>query len=380
VNAIKICELFAGIGGFRLGLENASCQFKTVFANEWDKWAASIYRHHWPDNTLQEGDIKNIQTQDLPDFDLLVGGFPCQPYSVAGQRFGFSDSRGTVFYELLRIAKDKQPKMLFLENVPGLLSIDHGNVFETMLKALAELGYILEWSVLDSKYFGVPQQRRRVFIVGYFAAISRGGGTIFPIQPSNSKCPKKAARNKVSTTLTASYGAKGNIGGGTFVTKQIVPTITAHISKLGGSDPLIVQSRMQGEVRVYDDHVSTLRASMGTGGNNVPMVSMILGDHTGGNIKQRTRTALDNPSWTLGGCQTLINENQVIRRLTPTECERLQGFPDNWTRHGQTLKGETIEISKTQRYKTLGNAVTTNVITAIGELILNFLNKKETAQ
>jgi len=370
VHGLRVCELFCGIGGFRHGLEKASTQFETVFANELDRYAASIYRRHWPNNTLCEGDIRNIQTQDIPEFDLLCGGFPCQPFSVAGKRQGLRDQRGTLFQEILRIAKTKQPPVLLLENVPGILSIEQGKTFQAILEELGNLGYICEWKVLDSKFFGVPQQRRRVFIIAYLATPRYGGGTFFPIPQGSGSGGKKVGGQNVSTTLTAQY-SKCNIGGHTFVTQQVAPTVTSHVGKGGGSDPLIVQPRPRGgkddQWRVYDGIVPTLTAQMGTGGGNV---TMILGDNTGGNIKRRVRSTLDKPSWTLGGSQTLINENQVIRRLTPVECERLQGFPDNWTLYGLTITGARVEISNTQRYKTLGNAVTTNVITAIGKLIL----------
>jgi DNA (cytosine-5)-methyltransferase 1 len=327
VNAIKICELFCGIGGFRLGLENASSKFKTIYANELDKWAASIYRHHWSDDTLQEKDIKNLRAEDLPDFDLLVGGFPCQSFSVAGKRRGMQDSRGMLFYEILRIAKAKQPKMLFLENVSGLLSIEHGRVFETMLRALAELGYFCEWKVLDSQFFGVPQQRRRLFIVAHTPTHGGGGTTVFPIGNSSSVYFEKAGEQKVCSTIMASYPNRG--GGGTYI---VQPRPNA---------------KSEDQFRVYANSVPTLMARMGTGGGNVPLV---------------------------------LHADQGMRRLTCIECERLQGFPDNWTLTGLTTRGEQINISNTQRYKTLGNAVTVNVIAEVGKLILDFIEKTEGKQ
>jgi len=379
VNDIRVCELFAGIGGFRYGLENASSRFRTVYANEFNKHAAAIYRHHYPDGTLQEADVHTVQTARLPDFDLLVAGFPCQPFSIAGQRQGTNDPRGTLYLEILRITKAKWPKILLLENVPGLLSIEQGRVFKEILYSLHELGYTVEWRILDSQYFGVPQQRRRVFIIAYLTELARGRGTVFPNRESDSVSVKTINNVKnVSTTLTSSYGAKQNIGGNTFL---IQPRPT---------------SKETDQVRVYTNKAPTLQARMGTGGGNVPY-TMILGNHTKGNIKQREKNAEKNPSWTLGGCQTLVaqalqtdgylrngsswgtNKSQSernIRRLTPIECERLQGFKDNYTKHGLTQTGQQIEISNTQRYKTLGNAVTTNVITALGELILQFIDKE----
>jgi len=352
VNALKVCELFSGIGGFRFGLEKASNQFKTVFANELDKWAASIYRHHWPNGSLCEADIKNIHTKDIPDFDLLCGGFPCQPYSMAGKRQGLQDPRGTLFYEILRIAQEKQPQMLLLENVPGLLSSQQGEAFQTILEKMGELGYICEWKVLNSRFFGVPQSRRRVFIVAYTAKRGRGGGTVFPIPQSNDNSYKKTlvGREIVSPTPTTSDRTKCTIGGHTFMTQNVVPTITTHVGTGGGSEPLVVVPRPTAksvdQFRVYAGCVPTLMARMGTGGGNVPFV-----------LRE--------------------NDQLCMRKLTCVECERLQAFPDHWTTQGLTALGEQIEISNTQRYKVLGNAVTTSVIAEIGKLILNFFCEEE---
>ena len=326
MNDIRVCELFAGIGGFRYGFEKASERFTTVFANELDKYAASIYRCNWPDGSLREGDITQIRTCDVPDFDLLCGGFPCQSFSMAGKRQGLRDPRGQMFQEILRFTKEKRPKMLLFENVPGLLSIDYGRVFEAMLRSLGEFGYVCEWQIFDSQFFGVPQQRRRVFIVGYSAELGRGRGTVFPIGQSD--CVGVEAYEKdriVSSTLTVSYGVKQNVGGNTFL---IQPRPT---------------NKEADQVRLYINKAPTLQARMGTGGGNVPYV---------------------------------LREGQALRRLSLVECERLQGFPDNHTKYGFTVSGESVEVSKTQRYKCLGNAVTTNVVRAIGGLIVDFLGRE----
>jgi DNA (cytosine-5)-methyltransferase 1 len=168
---VRVCELFAGIGGFRFGLEKTSHRFQTVYANEFDRFASSIYRYRWNDGTLEEADICTVKAEDTPDFDLLVGGFPCQPFSMAGKRKGTTEKRGQFFEEILRIVRIKRPEMLLLENVPGLLSIEGGGVFLDILRGLGNLGYVCEWQVFDSQFFGVPQQRRRLFIVGYLAAL-----------------------------------------------------------------------------------------------------------------------------------------------------------------------------------------------------------------
>jgi len=313
---IRVCELFAGIGGFRKALETASSRFQTVYANEFNRYAAAIYRKHWNDGSLQEETICSVKADDLPDFDLLVGGFPCQPFSVAGRRFGINDPNGTLFWEILRVVKAKQPAMLLFENVPGLLSIDQGAVFAAMLQGLGELGYVCEWQIFNSRHFGVPQSRRRLFVVCHHR--DRAFQAIFPI-PTGYKSTKKSNGEK-----------------------QVCAMLTSRYYKQGNSDNYVIQikrTHAQGDdvVRVYQAGVPTLTAQMGTGGGNVP----------------------------------LILQQGSIRRLTPIECERLQGFSDGWTKTGLTSDNRCISISDTQRYKCLGNAVTVNVVAAIGKLIVS---------
>ena len=165
--SIKFFDMFAGIGGFRSGLEVIG-GFECVGYCEIDKYAKQAYEAMYDTRgELYFDDARKIVPEQLPDFDLLVGGFPCQSFSIAGARKGFDDTRGTLFFEIARIAATKKPKYLFLENVPGLLNHDSGKTFETILRTLDELGYDVCWQVLNSKNFGVPQSRNRVFIIGY---------------------------------------------------------------------------------------------------------------------------------------------------------------------------------------------------------------------
>ena len=184
---IKFIELFAGIGGFRYGLEQIkeNNNFKCVWANEINKFASKIYKKNFGEGELYEGDIRSVMAKTLPEFDMLCGGFPCQAFSIAGKRGGFEDTRGTLFFEIARIAREKQPRILFLENVKGLLSHNEGKTFETILFTLDELGYDAQWEVLNSKNFGVPQNRERVFIVGYLRGECRS--EVFPIQETGNE-------------------------------------------------------------------------------------------------------------------------------------------------------------------------------------------------
>jgi DNA (cytosine-5)-methyltransferase 1 len=170
-------EMFCGIGGFRLGLERSG--WKCVWANDIDKYACQVYRKNFGDGGLVEGDIRSVDADSIPDHTLLTAGFPCQSFSLAGKRKGFEGTRGTLFYDIARVADAKRPPLLLLENVKGLLSNDKGRTFARILQTLDELGYDVEWQVLNSKYFGVPQNRERVFIIGHL----RGTGSrqVFPI-------------------------------------------------------------------------------------------------------------------------------------------------------------------------------------------------------
>ena len=196
---MKYLSLFTGIGGFEKGIiqayENTKIRFNEssiqrpdnsgntesgrrysepdcIGFSEIDKYATKIYQSHFPEHK-NYGDITRIKEEDLPDFELLVGGFPCQAFSIAGKRGGFGDTRGTLFFEIARLISYKKPRLLLLENVKGLLSHDEGRTFTTIISTLDELGYDLQWQVLNSKNFGVPQNRERVFIIGHLRGTSR---------------------------------------------------------------------------------------------------------------------------------------------------------------------------------------------------------------
>ena len=165
--AIRYLDMFAGIGGFRSGLERLG-GFECIGFCEIDKYAKKSYEAMYDTKgELYFNDARKIKPEELPDIDLITGGFPCQSFSIAGQRKGFEDTRGTLFFEIARIAAVKKPKYLFLENVPGLLNHDSDKTFETIIHTLDELGYDVCWQVLNSKNFGVPQSRNRVYIIGY---------------------------------------------------------------------------------------------------------------------------------------------------------------------------------------------------------------------
>ena len=322
---IRYFSTFSGIGGFELGIARAtgdkargeqpakerqhqqvdvhaegSREASCVGFSEIDRYAAHIYQSHFPAHN-NCGDITRIDADSLPDFDLFVGGFPCQAFSVAGKRLGFEDTRGTLFFEVARILKAKQPRHFLLENVKGLLSHDNGRTFKTIISALAELGYCVEWQVLNSKDIGVPQNRERVFVVGHLGG--QPARTVFPFDGNDRedfaicKTPGETA-----DTLVSTYARNQSDG------QYVV-----------------------GTYRTHNDGAGFRRVKSGLAPT----------------IPARARED--------GSGQGVIKTGMRVRRLTPLECERLQGFPDGWTEG----------ISDTQRYKCLGNAVTVNVIEAV---------------
>jgi DNA (cytosine-5)-methyltransferase 1 len=230
---MKYLSLFTGIGGFELGITNAygvanrhkeQGEAQMVLGNEYqstgeyvegtatcigyseiDKYAIQIYQRHFQDHK-NYGDITKINEKELPDFDLLCGGFPCQSFSIAGKRGGFSDTRGTLFFDIARILKAKKPRLLLLENVKGLLSHDEGRTFATIISTLDELGYDLQWQVLNSKNHGVPQNRERVFIVGHLRGTRRP--EVFPFGLNGREDIRK--RKPVFSTVRATYPGNWN--------------------------------------------------------------------------------------------------------------------------------------------------------------------------
>jgi len=287
---IKIADLFGGVGGFRLGIEraiNSSC----VFYSEIDKFSVQTYNKNFKENH-KPTDITNIRAEDIPNFDMLCGGFPCQAFSIAGKRGGFQDTRGTLFFEIARIIKAKRPKIVFLENVKGLLNHEKGQTFSIIIQTISELGYDVQWMVLNSKFFGVPQNRERVFIIGSIREEPRP--EILPFRESN-EINNQKQQEQTARTLTSIYHKQGQW-------EQYIMDLYNNKIHSDRSPTLT------------EPHHNTLR----------------------------------------------VRDGMKIRKLTPIECERLQGFPDNWTEG----------VSDTQRYKQMGNAVTVNVIEAIARKLI----------
>ena len=293
---MKFLELCAGIGGFRQALENLGCE--CVGYSEIDKHAIKLYSA-WYNDECNFGDITKIEAEKLPDFELLVGGFPCQAFSVAGKRGGFDDTRGTIFFDFARIMKAKKPKFAIFENVKGLLNYDGGKTYETMLRTLDELGYNAQWGVLNTRFHGLPQNRERVYIV---ANLRERSSTKILFERGNDSSDKmERTKNGI---IGQFYNRKGK-------THQDLGVISSE-----GHSPALLA------------------------------------------------TTHKNPR--------IVKIGDKVRRLTPKECFRLQGFKDEMVELGYKLG-----ISDTQLYKMAGNAVSVPVVEWVAQRVLNWDNLRD---
>jgi len=372
---LRCFSLFSGIGGFDLAAK--SLGHTIVGACEIDKYAEAIYTKHFPNITIHK-DATKIKPEKLPDFDILLAGFPCQSFSIAGKRRGFEDARGTLFFEIIRIAQKKRPRHLLLENVKGLLSHENGNTARKIFCTLDELGYDTQSSIINTKDF-LPQNRERIFIVSTLGEKSRR--EIFPVTKNDRLSDKKKQgkqkqtriRSKICSSIDARYGALRNSG----ETYIITPCITGGAHSGGmHSDMLTIISDEYQQNRVY--HPSgisqTILANSGGLGAKTGLYTVPVQTANRINEKQCGRQIKNNgdESFSLLASQPHgIFDGKKIRRLTPTECEKLQGFPINHTKFGIDESGNEIEISDTQRYKCLGNAVSVPVAQHVLKMVMS---------
>ena len=407
----RFIDLFCGIGGFRQAMESIGGH--CVFSCDKNKNVRMTYEANY--NEVPAKNILKIPSEAIPAFDVLCAGFPCQPFSIAGKQRGFSDTRGTMFFEIARIAAVKKPKYLLLENVPGLLSHDSGRTFATILGSLDELGYDVAWQVLNSANFRVAQSRKRVFIIGFLR--EKCAGKVLSFTDANPKTLVQRIPGKegnrvysvegLSITLTSQAGG---FGGKTGLYEILglpikVKTKTGYqIALPGDSIDLAYPDMNSRRGRVGKEIAHTLTTSCNQGYyamcidmNPEPKVTELarcitsrqdsgIGHHKGEKsgvilvtepiavltpakeaVRQQGRRFKlpDEPMFTI----TVTDRHGVvycgyIRKLMPLECWRLQGFTDE-----QFNKVKATGMSDAQLYKQAGNAVTTNVIEAIGKYI-----------
>lgn len=328
----KSVDLFAGIGGIRLGFQHAFKEKVTVeMVSETDKNAQTTYKQNFSYPETIKEDIREIKLNSVPKFDICMAGFPCQAFSSAGKKEGFEDkTRGTLFYELLRLSKSKKPMVIFCENVKGLLSIDKGNTFKTILDSLTEIGYDPKSMVLNSKDFNIPQNRERIYIVAFRKDV-RSDDFEFP-KPQRLEVTLKSLLEE--DPVDASY----------YLSEQYLSTLKKHKlnQKAAGNG--------FGYVVRDETYVDTLAGALMCGGMG------------------RERNLLYDPRTKLPEINPRTGREfnkEHIRMMTPKEWKRLQGFPDDFE----------LPVAKTYQYHQLGNSVTVPVIQAIAEQIKFVLDR-----
>jgi DNA (cytosine-5)-methyltransferase 1 len=369
---MKVGSLFSGVGGFDLGLERSGHEI--VWQVEYDKQARSILRKHWPDvkiyNDVQQVGGKDGQTgrDVLEEVDLICGGFPCQDLSVAGHRRGLDGSKSGLWYEFHRILEECRPQYCLVENVPGLFSSNKGRDMEVLVRGLEELGYQWQYRILDSQYFGVPQRRRRVFIVGYL-----GDGCAPQVLLESESLPWHPATSREEGQGSAGDAGCSDEDSGR---EQVVARCTGY-AKYKMEDEMKASSPLRARHNEATDLVVAFQPGNLTrkaGANPSSEVFPTLGAATLGDqaphVATHQRVA---PTLNSSGAGTsrpggqgaepgFYISSDAPRRLTPRECERLQGFPDDWTRLDDTGN----EMADGPRYRMMGNAVTVNVAEFIG--------------
>jgi len=323
---IKTIDLFSGIGGMRLGFEKACQKLKMehscVFASDIKKTACEVYRHHFGNSPDPFCDITTVDENSIPDFDVLLGGFPCQAFSKAGNELGFQDTRGTLFFDIARIIAKKKPTAFLLENVSGLLSHDHRRTMKVIINVLDQLDYKVYYKVLNSKDFGVPQKRPRIYMVGFDRKVA-GRNFSFP--------ERKKGHQVVGDILESE---PDDIF---YITQKYWEWLLKHKQhhqELGHGFGYSIKNPFE------------LASTLMAGG--MGMESNLIKDSTDRILPQDTNT-------------------ERIRVMTPIEWERLQGFDDNWT----------DVVSRTARMNLLGNSVTVNVIKEISVNMIKELINKE---
>ena len=366
---MKVGTFFSGVGSPEQALMNLEIKHEIEFACDIDKYAKQTYLKNFKPK-LFATDITALDMKDLPYVDLLVFGFPCQAFSMAGKRQGFDDTRGTLFYDALRYLKEHSPRYFIAENVKGLLSHDNGKTFQTIIDCLAKttnyqmslmpfenLGYHIHYKVLNTKDFGIPQNRERIFIIGI--RDDEDNNFSFPKEiPLESKLKDILQDNPNSKYYLSDKAIKGIQNSNFNSRKNIIQKdIYATLLSRDYKDPkCIIHSLYPRSGDPTKGGTGHLSKSDGTSycldTGNAQAIEWIADYRTDEGL--RIRKDNNSPCLTVQGDPPIIKKN-TIRKLTPIECERLQGFPDNFTEG----------VSDTQRYKQMGNTITVNVIQAI---------------
>lgn len=330
---ITYLDLFSGTGGFALGFLSAGYVFKRHYFSEIDKPAIANYTFNFK-NAEHIGDIKKIKNKKIERPDLITFGSPCQDISLAGQRKGLKGERSGLFFEAVQLVGKYKPRVFIIENVKGLFSSNQGRDFETVLKTLANLGlYDIEWQLLNTAWV-LPQNRERIYIVGHLRNERRS--QIFPFCQSPRLLEAGSQTREVSlntaSSITADYHKGVHARGETYIVKLRVPEATNKGYAIATTGDSVNLNNLGSRFKC-------------------------------GRIGRGTALTLTSQ------IQQYTLRQGKVRKLTPRECERLQGFPDDWTRYG-IFENKIKEISDTQRYKMLGNAVTVALVRQIAKKLL----------
>lgn len=420
-NRIGVCSLFSGIGGFETGIFQSYGQenVNVVFASEIDKYATQSYEILYEHQPF--GDITKVSEKDIPDHDLLVAGFPCQSFSISGRRLGFSDTRGTLFFEIARIAKVKKPKILFLENVKGLVNHDKGRTLNAILEVLSDIGYRVDFRIMNSKFFFVPQSRERIYIVAVRNDLVKNENwTLSKKINLETKAKKKMMDNSSISTFNFDFPKEEkviykiehileeNVDEKYYLseekTKRLIENLENRHKGITGKFLIDDQGRVNKKLKPLEISPTIRREMHGNEPRVVePIVNSILQIEPSiqiepsmqtepsmqmvglldmkGNESIRRVYAIDGLAPTLTTMGGGHREPKIavsdekggviryrIRKLTPLECFRLQHFPDSYY-----YKLRENGLSDTQLYKMAGNAVTTSVIASISNQFKSIL-------
>lgn len=328
---MKFIDLFAGIGGFRIALEEFG--HKCVFSSEMDKFCQTVYENNFKE--IPSGDITKISANDIPDFDILTAGFPCQPFSYAGRQEGFNDKiRGTLFFDVLRIIEAKRPKMFLLENVKGLKSHNQGDTMDTILKSLENAGYDVHWTILNSHKFGVPQKRERWYCVGFD-------------KKTNFTFPTQTITNTTLRDIIDIESVHPDLELTEFEKKRIQHHFSSN------------DIRVQHDNSMYEKHTKKGRHGVFSFLKPDKTLRFHIGDTAKTQIQEAYYCSLDSVA------PAIIASREpklwdISRRLSVDECRKLQGFPDSFS----------FNVSNLQAKKQLGNSV---AVPVIREIIRNML-------
>ena len=382
--SIKInqLDLFSGIGGFHLGFERAGYEVTSYFS-EIDKHAVAVYQHKFKDATYV-GSVTDVRGADLPNIDLITFGSPCQDFSLAGKRKGMDGERSSLIIEAIRLITECQPRAFVWENVKGTFSSNDGEDFAAILQAFSNIGgYRLEWQLLNTSWF-LPQNRERIYLVGYSTTPTGDWGGVFPVGECRGKNNSDTrSEHQTANTLTTRYFASTSQGSYIGECDEVLKIKSAN--KKG------YQEAEDGDaIRLYQPNSETQRGRVGKGVAHtlettgqqgvvqqgvvqpvqIGQSSQTFAHKSGTLIGEDGQDAFTIRSSNPNGVK---DQNYRIRRLTPIECERLQGFPDNHTEYG-IYDGEVKKMSNTQRYKQCGNAVTVDVVKAVAQQLIPIYN------